>query len=296
MKEITTIADRYLFEHFYGNCSAESKCEKNCRGLVLDEGYSWLDVILDGERICGECEHRTEWQGFYYGKNKFSEGFGDKEYVTLNKIRTQAEFALVCAKINTQVKGIVIRGAVEDASPLECFGALEFVVFEGQRMARLWDMSKNPYLRMLTLWMNKNLKSLNGIENAANLECLQFYTLFSDVAVHKIESLAPISALGKLKELIVTATEPADHNIDYLVDLPSLEYLWISPNLFPTECYAKFEAKRFKLSEEYGIYCEDGGDIYPFGKGKRVMHTADQRQRYLNEYNAFIQKYKNEIV
>ena len=45
----------------------------------------------------------------------------------------------------------------------------------------------------------------------------------------------------------------------------------ISPNLFPTECYAKFEAKRFKLSEEYGIYCEDGGDIYPFGKGKRVM-------------------------
>jgi hypothetical protein len=82
------------------------------------------------------------------------------------------------------------------------------------------------------------------------------------------------------------------HNMDDLIGLPSLEYLWISPNVFPTECYAKFEAKRFPLSDEYGIYCEESEDIYPYGKGRRVMHTAEQKARYLAEYFQLLEKYK----
>ena len=54
---------------------------------------------------------------------------------------------------------------------------------------------------------------------------------------------------------------------------------------------AKFEAKKFKLSDEYGIYCEESDDIYPYGKGKRTMHTAEQKQRYLAEYSILLQKY-----
>lgn len=291
MKEKTTLADKYLFEHFYQTCTIESKNMINCRGIKLDDNYSWIDVILDGEKTCGECSYCIERQGFYYGKNKFSENFENQEFVTLNKIRTQEEFESVCKRISSRIKGIVIRGAVSDASPLECFKSLEFVVFEGQRMTKFWDTSQNPKLRILTVWVNKNLKSLSGIERAENLECLQFYTSFSDVSVHKIDSLEPLSKLEKLKEIIISATEPIDHNIDYLINLPNLDYLWISPNLFATECYAKFEAKKFKLSDEYGIYCEESDDIYPYGKGKRTMHTAEQKQRYLAEYSKLLQKY-----
>ena len=294
MKEKTTVADRYLFERFYQTCTAESKNKIKCRGVTLCDGYSWIDVILDGEKTCRECEFRDERQGFYYGKNEFSKNFGEQEFVTLSKIRTQEEFEEACKRISPGVKGIVIRGAVLDASPLERFTGLEFVVFEGQRIAQLWNISKTPNLRMLTIWMNKNLKSLSGLEDATNLECLQLYTPFSDFAVHKIVSLAPISNLKKLKEVIISATEPLDHNIDYLIGLPSLEYLWISPNLFPTECYAKFEAKKLRLSDEYGIYCEEKDDIYPYGKGKRVMHGADRKKRYLSHYNKLLQKYKKE--
>lgn len=292
MKEKTTIADQYLFKNFYQTCTEQSKKTINCRGIELCEDYSWMDVILDGEKTCRECEFRAERQGFYFGKNEFSANFEKQEFVTLEKIRTQEEFEKVCERISAVVKGIVVRGAVSDASPLERFELLEFVVFEGQRITRFWDTSKTPNLRMLTIWMNKNLKSLSGLENASNMECLQFYTSFSDVAVHKIESFSPISKLSNLKELIVSATESLDHNIDYLIDLPNLEYLWISPNLFPTASYAKFEAKKFMLSDEYGIYCEETDDIYPYGKGKRVMHTAEQKKRYLSEYNEHLGKYK----
>lgn len=292
MKEKTTIADQYLFKNFYQTCTEQSKKTINCRGIELCEDYSWMDVILDGEKTCTECEFSAERQGFYFGKNEFSANFEKQEFVTLEKIRTQEEFEKVCERISAVVKGIVVRGAVSDASPLERFELLEFVVFEGQRITRFWDTSKTPNLRMLTIWMNKNLKSLSGLENASNMECLQFYTSFSDVAVHKIESFSPISKLSNLKELIVSAIESLDHNIDYLIDLPNLEYLWISPNLFPTASYAKFEAKKFMLSDEYGIYCEENDDIYPYGKGKRVMHTAEQKKRYLSEYNELLGIYK----
>ena len=76
-----------------------------------------------------------------------------------------------------------------------------------------------------------------------------------------------------------------------LIELPSHEYLWISPNLFPVECYAEFEAKKFKLSDEYGIYCEDEYDIFPYGKGKGTMHTAEQKEKYLKQYNELMKKY-----
>ena len=55
-------------------------------------------------------------------------------------------------------------------------------------------------------------------------------------------------------------------------------------NKIPMEYCAKFEAKKFKLSEEYGVYCEENGCIYPYGKGKRVMYTEEHKQRYLTEY------------
>ena len=294
MKEKTTVADRYLFEYFYQTCTDESKNKINCRGVELCNDYSWIDVILDGEKTCRECEFRTERHGFYYGKNEYSATFEKQEFVTLSKIRTQEEFEDVCKRISPDVKGLMIHGAVLDASPLEKFASLEFVTFESQRIVQLWNISKTPNLRMLTIWMNKNLKSLSGLEDATNLECLQLYTSFSDVAVHKIASFAPISNLKKLKEVIVSATEPLDHNIDYLINLPSLEYLWVSPNLFPTESYAKFESQKFKLSDEYGIYCEENDDIYPYGKGKRVVHTVEHKKRYLSEYNELLQKYNKE--
>ena len=195
MKEKTTSADRYLFEHFYQTCTAESKNQIGCRGIELCDDYSSIDVILDGEKACRECVFRAERQGFYDGKNKYSLNFENQAFVTLRKIRTQEEFEAVCERISPGVKGMVIQGAVSDAAPLERFAELEFVMFENQRISHFWDTSKTPELRMITVWMNKYLKLLSGLEYAKNLKCLQFYTSFSDTAVHK-------KLINKLKEEI----------------------------------------------------------------------------------------------
>ena len=144
MKEKTTVADRYLFEYFYQTCTAESKNKINCRGVELCNDYSWIDVILDGEKTCRECEFRTERHGFYYGKNEYSATFEKQEFVTLSKIRTQEEFEDVCKRISPDVKGLMIHGAVLDASPLERFASLEFVAFEVKESHSFGIYQKHP--------------------------------------------------------------------------------------------------------------------------------------------------------
>lgn len=293
MREKTSLADKYLLKHFYETCSQNSKDNIHCCGVeLIDENYSWLDVVLDGYKKCGNCEFAIERQGFYYGKGCYSKNFEKQEYVSLENIKSQEEFEIVCEKINQNVKGITVSGAIMDASPFESFEKLEFVALSDQKIEHFWNICKNPNLRILSVYGNKHLKSLKGIEEAKRLECIQFLSSVSSINTVKIDSLKPLSKLPKLKEVILSATEPLDHNIDYLIELDQLEYLWISPNLFPIGCYAKFEAKKFMLSDEYGIYIEDGEDIFPYGKGKRVMHTKEQKQKYLLEYFKNMATYK----
>ncbi len=293
MKERTSLADRYLLEHFYETCSAKTKKRLQCSGVEIDvvddREYSWLDVVVRGNRKCGKCEYLCEQQGFYYGKGKYSADFYLQEYVTLNKIRTQEEFETICAGINPDVKGMIVRGTVSNASVLERFEKLEYVNFEGHRISHFWNTSYTPNLKIVRICTNKYFQTLSGLENAKKLECLELYTQTSDVCIHKFDSLKPISKLQNLQEIVMSATEPNDHNIEYLIELPNLKYLWMSPNLLPTEKYAEFEAKKFKLSDEYGIFYENSEDIFPYGKGKRIMHSDQQKQRYLSDYRKLLQ-------
>lgn len=293
MRERNIIADTYLLEHFYGSCSENSKKSIRCTGVEgKAETISWLDVVLDGESKCGRCEFKTEKQGFYYGKGEFSKDFQNREYVCLSKIQSQEEFEKICENFSRELKGIRIHGRVSDLSLLERFVELEFVYLEGQRISHFWNMGCNPKLRAVTVFGNKYLTSLKGIEKAENLECIQFLTPTSSIHTVKIDSLAPLADLPNLREVVLSHISPLDNNIDHLIHMPKLEYLWVSPNVFLTECYAKFEAKRFMLGHAYGIYLEEGADIYPYGKGKRIMHTQAQKERYLGEYYELMEAYK----
>lgn len=292
MKEKTTLADAYLLKHFYGTCTGHHKESIGCDGVkLLREEYSWNDVILDGEMTCRDCMFATDRKGIYYGKQTFSDGFENQEYVAV-KIRSQEEFEAVCGRISPNVRGITIRGAFHDGSPLEKFKNLEFIVLSGQRIHCFWDISKNPELRIITVYGNDHLSSLAGLEKAKKLECIQFLTDTSRLSAVKIDSLAPLSGLKDLREVILSGTEPLDHNIDHLISLPNLQYLWVSPNVFPMECYARFEAKKFMLSEEFGIYCDDGANIFPYGKGKRILRSAEQKNNYLHQYMELYKQFK----
>lgn len=292
MKERTSLADRYLLEHFYQTCHTVNRESINCEGVRTEPDFSWYDVIIDGTRKCGKCKFLCDKQGIYYGKGEFSENFEDQKYVTLNNIRSQEELLSVCERIDPEVKGITVRGAASDGRVFERFKKLEFFFAERHRLNKLWDASSTPELRIVALYTNKYFSSLEGLENAKNLEFLQLMTAFSDTNTAKIDSLKPISGLPKLRELIISATEPKDHDLACLAELPSLEYFWVSSNLFPMECYAEFEAKKFMIAEEYGIFLQDGEDAFPFGKGKRVLHGEEQKRKYLEQYYKLIDYYK----
>ena len=294
MKEKTSIADRYLLQHFYHSCAIANRHSLQCTGIDnLEVDYSWIDVILSGENKCGKCKHIADHQGFYYGKGEYSSSFQRQEFVSVMNIRSQEEFEQVCKQINSAVKGIILRGRMTDVSPLARFSRLEFVCLDVSGINKLWDMSCNPGLSILTVYTNRRLTTLDGLEGANNLECIQLLTATSEVSTIKVQSFFPVAKLTGLKEVIISGTEPLDHNIDHLIDLPALEYLWISPNLYPMESYAKFEARKFKLADEYGIYDETScGDIFPYGKGKRIMTSQEQKKRFLTEYHSLMKLFE----
>lgn len=292
MKERTSLADTYLLKHFYETCTDPDKKSIHCDGVKLwRKEYAWIDVFLCGEATCGECPFAADRKGIYYGKRTFSPGFEEQEYVDL-KIRSQEEFESVCERVSPNVRGIRIFESFVDGSPLEKFDKLEFISLSGQKISRFWDLSKNPELRFINICANRHFSSLAGLEKAKKLECLHLWTHTSQLSSIKIDSLAPLAGLKDLKDVTLSGVEPLDHNIDYLIDLPALRYLWVSPNVFPMECYARFEAKKFMLGAEYGIYADEDNDIFPFGKGKRVLHGAEQKNRYLHEYMELFKQFK----
>ena len=297
MNEKTCSVDRYLYEHFFETCTPESRKSINCTGLDrLEENYSWISVLLCGYSKCHRCPFVTQKKGFYYGKGRYSERFELQEYVDIRKVRSQNEFEEVCKRLNPHVKGIHLDALISDPSVFETFADLEFIVFDGHRLSHFWDTSRNPRLKAVTLIANSHFKSLEGLERSKSLESLQLWTNTSDVATHKFESLSPLEGLPELKEVILSANAPSDGDIMPLIGLPKLEYVWFSPNLFPMEEYARFEARKFKIYDEHGIYLhkefDDGRyDIWPLGKGKRIMHTLEQKHRYLKEYYELMKKH-----
>lgn len=293
MYDCMTQKGQYLSKHFYGTCTEENRLHQGCPGFSPLPDSDDLGVFLDGEKQCGRCPYRTDRLGIYTKERGLSMGFEHRDYVMLSA-NTDAEFASVLRQVSPDVKGLFLRARFSDPTPLQRFTRLEFLHMENQRISRFWDLSVHPHLCVLSLYGSDHLRSIDGIEGATSLECLQILTTFSRMSNFKIESLKPLASLPSLREVILSGTEPTDHDIGPLISLPSLSYLWISPNVFPMEAYAKFEAMRFRLSKEYGIYSdEDPEAIFPYGKGKRILKNEMQKNTYLKRYYAAMQKYNS---
>ena len=54
-----------------------------------------------------------------------------------------------------------------------------------------------------------------------------------------------------LDSLVISGVTTQDNNIDDLINIPNLKRLWISPDIYLAEDYAKFEALKFKIYDEY---------------------------------------------
>ena len=99
----------------------------------------------------------------------------------------------------------------------------------------------------------------------------------------------------KMQSMFVSLTYGKRENNVYLKDcinIPNLEKLWISPHTFETEQFAKFEALKFKIYDEYGIYKNGDDYIRPLGKGGRTFRSEKAKIAYQEEYAKMMEKYK----
>jgi hypothetical protein len=93
-------------------------------------------------------------------------------------------------------------------------------------MRKVTDFTPLLEIRALTKLFMENAKHMDNLaflSNAHNLVALGIeggmYTK------QKIESLQPLSGLGKLEALFMTSVQLKDINLDYLSSVPNLKYL-----------------------------------------------------------------------
>ena len=126
------------------------------------------------------------------------------------------------------------------------------------------------------------------------LHNLEFLTLRG---TNSLQNLSFLKEMPNLDSLVISRVAAQDNNIDHLINIPNLKRLWISPDIYLTEDYAKFESLKFKIFDEYGIYeydKEDASieDIRPLGKGKRYFKSEKSKEKFVTQYKSLMQKYQ----
>ena len=160
----------------------------------------------------------------------------------------------------------------------------------------LWDIEKTPNLDVLEIELGANAPELTEIKKAKRLRHLCLNIHISQTNNTVIPTFSFLQEMPKLDSLIISGVTTQDNNIDDLINIPSLKRLWISPDIYPTEDYAKFEALKFKIFDEYGIYEYDSEDvtikdIRPLGKGKRYFLSEESKEKFISHYKNLMRKY-----
>ena len=157
-------------------------------------------------------------------------------------------------------------------------------------------MKKTPKLDVMEITLGANAPEISGIKKSKSLRhlCLNIHT--SQINNTVIPSFSFLKEMTNLDSLVISGVKAQDDNIDDLINIPSLKRLWISPNIYSTEDYARFEALKFKIYDEYGIYSRDKDvsieDVIPLGKGKRRFKSESAMEKFIVQYKKLMQMYE----
>ena len=142
----------------------------------------------------------------------------------------------------------------------------------------------------------KRLFDISALQNAKALRVFEFTIATSRTDRQDIHSLSPLSSLPSLERVKIQGARIADENIEHLIAIPNLQSIFVSPNTYTLEDFAKFEAQKLKIGQEYGVYGEDDEYFYCYGKDVRPWCIPKEKmvkiQEYLNRYRILMSKYK----
>ncbi len=278
-------------------CSFEQKKEIKCKEEFFEQGFcknsNW-DLGAEYQYKCHACPYFHHDVGFYFGDFGFghtvySDDFDSKTSFFI-KVKTSNELAQVVKHMPKAKSVFLVQGGNIDLSPIEELNTLESIQFDIGSKNILWDMSKTPNLRVLEICMGKSPASLDMLSKAHSVEYLNLQTFVSQITPTVLPSFDFLKGMANLKGVVLAAVTNASKSIDALMELPRIQRLWVSPNLFPTEEYAKFEAQKFKIYRQFGIFESDDFSC-PFGIRKRQFQSEKSKEKFLSEYHALMNKY-----
>ncbi len=274
-------------------CSFEQKEEIKCREEFFEQGFcknsNW-DLGAEYRYKCHTCRYFHHDIGFYFGDGVYSNDFDSKDTFFI-KVKTSNELAQVVKHMPNAKSVFLIQGRNFDLSPIEELTTLESIQFDIGSKDVLWDMSKTPNLRVLEIWMGKTPAPLDMLSKAHSVEYFNLQAFVSQTSATVLPSFDFFKGMVNLKGVVLAAVTNASKNIDALIELTRIERLWVSPNLFPTEEYAKFEARKFKIYNQFGIFGNNDFSC-PFGIGKRQFQSEKSKERFLCEYKSLMNKYR----
>lgn len=260
------------------------------------------DTVEKWNEYCSHCEYGNKDVGIFSviaGKKKqylFTNGLSEKkEYLIYCKQQEDAEYAM--SLINPQAEAICFSwGYIENFSFLEKFSKLKYLRLDSSKATHLsWDITKNPNLEHLSI-EGKRLFDISGLEKAYNLHSFMFTIATSRTDKQDIKSLEPISKLPNLESVEVQGARLEEANIDHLISIPKLQHVFVSPDTYSMEDFAKFEAKKFVMNETYGCYFTDEEYFWRYGydtKPLRIkLEKKDKIQAYIKEYERLMDKYR----
>ncbi len=287
----------YTYELY---CSPEDRDIVNCTKEFLNQGFlkdSIWDKYAEYSYKCKDCPYFKHDIGFYFGDGHYTNDFSTKETFVIS-VKNTEELNIVVENLPTNTKTIWIGSTKPiNYSALEKLPQLQTVSIGLGAKDILWDMQKTPNLDVLEIQLGANAPEIIEIKKAKNLRhlCLNIHT--SQINKTVIPTFSFLKEMPHLDSLVISGVTTQDNNIEDLINIPNLKRLWISPDIYSTEDYAKFEALKFKIYDEYGIYEYDKEeatieDIRPLGRGKRYFKSEKSKEKFIVQYKSLMQKHQ----
>lgn len=287
----------YAYELY---CSFEHRQTVNCTEEFFNQGFlkdSVWDKYAEYLYKCKDCSYFKHDIGFYFGEGHYTKDFSKKEIFVLN-VKNTEELNRVVANLPANTKTVWIGSTNPvNYSALEKLTQLQTVCIGLGAKDILWNMEKTTNLDVLEIQLCANAPEVAEIKKAKSLRhlCLDIHTSQMNNTI--IPTFSFLKEMPNLDSLVISGVTTQDNNIDDLINIPNLKRLWISPDLYSTEDYAKFESLKFRIFDEYGIYrCDKKEasieDIRPLGKGKRYFKTEKSKEKFVVQYRAIMQKYR----
>ena len=280
-------------------CSPENKKIVSCAEEFFNQGFlknSVWDKYAEYLYKCKDCPYFRHNIGFYFGNGHYTNDFSNKEIFVIN-VKSTEELNCVAENLPANTKTIWISSTnPTNYYALEKLTQLQTVYISLGAKDTLWDMSKTPALDVLEIKLGANAPELTAIKKAKNLRHLGLTIHISQLGKTVIPTFSFLKEMPDLDSLVLSGVAAQDNNIDDLINIPKLKRLWISPDIYSTEDYAKFEALKFKIYDEYGIYEYDKDDatiedIRPLGKGKRYFKTERAKEKFIIQYKKLMQNF-----